>query len=79
MCSAAGSDFFAAPGQRMGSVVLTLLLSSRFRGERLTLCTLAGTLVAVAGVVVLFLRWSRPAPAQGRVAAVTPHASESRR
>ena len=36
--------------------VLTLLLSSRFHGERLTLRTLAGALVAVAGVVVLFLR-----------------------
>ena len=35
--------------------VLTLLLSSRFHGERLTLRTLAGALV-VAGVVVLFLR-----------------------
>ena len=36
--------------------VLTLLLSSRFHGERLTLRTMAGALVAVAGVVVLFLR-----------------------
>ena len=36
--------------------VLTLLLSSRFHGERLTLRTLAGALVAGAGVVVLFLR-----------------------
>jgi drug/metabolite transporter (DMT)-like permease len=36
--------------------VLTLLLSSRFHGERLTLRTLAGALVAVVGVVVLFLR-----------------------
>jgi len=36
--------------------VLTLLLSSRFHGERLTLRTLAGALVAVAGVIVLFLR-----------------------
>jgi drug/metabolite transporter (DMT)-like permease len=36
--------------------VLTLLLSSRFHGERLTLRTLAGALVAAAGVVVLFLR-----------------------
>jgi drug/metabolite transporter (DMT)-like permease len=36
--------------------VLTLVLSSRFHGERLTLRTLAGALVAVAGVVVLFLR-----------------------
>jgi drug/metabolite transporter (DMT)-like permease len=36
--------------------VLTLLLSSCFHGERLTLRTLAGVLVVVAGVVVLFLR-----------------------
>jgi drug/metabolite transporter (DMT)-like permease len=36
--------------------VLTLVLSSRFHGERLTLRTLAGALVAGAGVVVLFLR-----------------------
>jgi len=36
--------------------VLTLVLSSRFHGERLTLRTLAGALVAVVGVVVLFLR-----------------------
>jgi drug/metabolite transporter (DMT)-like permease len=36
--------------------VLTLLLAARFHGERLTLRTLAGTAVAVAGVVVLFLR-----------------------
>jgi drug/metabolite transporter (DMT)-like permease len=36
--------------------VLTLLLSSRFHGERLTLQTMAGALVVVAGVVVLFLR-----------------------
>jgi drug/metabolite transporter (DMT)-like permease len=36
--------------------VLTILLSSRFHGERLTFRTLAGALVAVAGVVVLFLR-----------------------
>ena len=36
--------------------VLTLLLASRFHGERLTLRTLAGALVTVAGVVVLFLR-----------------------
>jgi drug/metabolite transporter (DMT)-like permease len=36
--------------------VLTLVLSSRFHGERLTLRTLAGALVAVAGVVVLFMR-----------------------
>ncbi len=36
--------------------VLTLLLSARFHGERLSLRTLAGALVAVAGVVVLFLR-----------------------
>jgi len=37
-------------------LVLTLVLSSRFHGERLTLRTMAGVLVAVAGVVVLFLR-----------------------
>jgi drug/metabolite transporter (DMT)-like permease len=36
--------------------LLTLVLSARFHGERLTLRVLAGTLVAVAGVVVLFLR-----------------------
>jgi drug/metabolite transporter (DMT)-like permease len=36
--------------------VLTLLISSRFHGERLTLRALGGTLVAVAGVIVLFLR-----------------------
>ena len=36
--------------------VLTLLLSARFHGERVTLRTLAGALVAAAGVVVLFLR-----------------------
>jgi drug/metabolite transporter (DMT)-like permease len=36
--------------------VLTLLLSARFHGERLTLRTLAGSLVAGVGVVVLFLR-----------------------
>ena len=36
--------------------VLTLVLSSRFHGERLTLRTPAGALVAMAGVVVLFLR-----------------------
>lgn len=36
--------------------VLTILLSSRFHGEKLTFRTLAGALVAVAGVVVLFLR-----------------------
>jgi drug/metabolite transporter (DMT)-like permease len=36
--------------------VLTLLISSRFHGERVTLRTMAGALVAVAGVIVLFLR-----------------------
>jgi drug/metabolite transporter (DMT)-like permease len=36
--------------------VLTILIASRFHGERLTLRTLSGALVAVAGVVVLFLR-----------------------
>lgn len=36
--------------------VLTLLLASRFHGERLTPRALAGTLVAVVGVIVLFLR-----------------------
>lgn len=36
--------------------VLTLALSSRFHGERFTLRTLVGALVAAAGVVVLFLR-----------------------
>jgi drug/metabolite transporter (DMT)-like permease len=36
--------------------VLTLLLASLFHRERITLRTMAGTLVAVAGVVVLFLR-----------------------
>lgn len=36
--------------------VLTLLIASRFHGERLTPRALAGTLVAVAGVIVLFLR-----------------------
>ena len=36
--------------------VLTILLASRFHGERLTLRTLGGALVAALGVVVLFLR-----------------------
>ena len=36
--------------------VLTLVLAARFHGERLTPRTLGGTAVAVAGVVVLFLR-----------------------
>ena len=36
--------------------LLTLLLASRFHGERLTLRVLGGTCVAVVGVVVLFLR-----------------------
>jgi len=36
--------------------VLTLLISSRFHGERLTPRTLAGALVSAVGVVVLFLR-----------------------
>lgn len=36
--------------------VLTILLSARFHGERITFRTVSGTLVAVAGVVVLFLR-----------------------
>ena len=36
--------------------LLTLLLASRFHGERLTPRVLGGTCVAVAGVVVLFLR-----------------------
>lgn len=36
--------------------VLALLISSRFHGERITARALAGTLVAVCGVVVLFLR-----------------------
>jgi len=36
--------------------VLTLLISSRFHGEKLTPRFLAGALVAAAGVVVLFLR-----------------------
>jgi len=36
--------------------LLTLLLASRFHGERLTPRTLGGTAIAVAGVVVLFLR-----------------------
>ena len=36
--------------------LLTIVLSARFHGERLTPRSLAGFLVAVAGVVVLFLR-----------------------
>ena len=36
--------------------LLTILLAARFHGERLTLRSLAGAVVAVAGVVVLFLR-----------------------
>jgi uncharacterized membrane protein len=36
--------------------VLAMLIASRFHGEPLTLRTLGGTLVAVAGVVILFLR-----------------------
>ena len=36
--------------------LLTILLAARFHGERLTLRSLAGALVTVAGVVVLFLR-----------------------
>ena len=36
--------------------VLTLALAARFHGERFTLRTLVGALVAAAGVVVLFLR-----------------------
>jgi drug/metabolite transporter (DMT)-like permease len=36
--------------------LLAILLASRFHGERLNLRTLAGALVAVAGVVVLFMR-----------------------
>jgi drug/metabolite transporter (DMT)-like permease len=36
--------------------VLTILLSARCHGERLTVRTLGGALVAVTGVVVLFLR-----------------------
>jgi len=35
---------------------VTILLASRFHGERLTLRMLGGALVAVAGVVVLFMR-----------------------
>jgi len=38
------------------SPVITILLASRFHGERLTLRMLGGALVAVAGVVVLFMR-----------------------
>ncbi len=36
--------------------VLTMLIASRFHGERITLRFLSGALVAVGGVVVLFLR-----------------------
>lgn len=36
--------------------LLTLLLASRFHGERMTPRALGGTAIAVAGVVVLFLR-----------------------
>jgi drug/metabolite transporter (DMT)-like permease len=36
--------------------VLAILLAARFHGERLTMRTLVGALVAVAGVVVLFMR-----------------------
>jgi drug/metabolite transporter (DMT)-like permease len=36
--------------------VLTFLIAARFHGEPLTVQTMAGTLVAVAGVIVLFLR-----------------------
>ena len=36
--------------------LLTFLIAARFHGERLTARTLGGTAVAVAGVVVLFLR-----------------------
>ncbi len=36
--------------------ILTLVLSSRFHGERLTARILGGALLALAGVVVLFLR-----------------------
>jgi drug/metabolite transporter (DMT)-like permease len=36
--------------------VLAALIASRFHGERLTLRMVGGALVAVAGVVVLFLR-----------------------
>lgn len=36
--------------------ILTLLLASRFFGEKLTVRVMAGAVVAVAGVVVLFLR-----------------------
>ncbi len=36
--------------------VLAILIASRFHGERLTPAILLGTLIAVAGVVVLFLR-----------------------
>jgi len=36
--------------------VLAILIAARFHGERLTLRIMTGALVAVAGVVVLFLR-----------------------
>ncbi|HEY2954876.1 MAG TPA: EamA family transporter [Candidatus Eisenbacteria bacterium] len=36
--------------------LLTILISSRFHGERLTARSLGGFVAAVAGVVVLFLR-----------------------
>ena len=52
--------------------VLTLLLSSRFHGERLTLRTLAGALVAVAGVVVLFLRWTGTPPSAASISRRVP-------
>jgi drug/metabolite transporter (DMT)-like permease len=36
--------------------VFALLISARFHGERITARAIVGTLVAVAGVVVLYLR-----------------------
>jgi drug/metabolite transporter (DMT)-like permease len=36
--------------------ILTILLSARFHGERLTWRTMAGAIIAVSGVVVLFMR-----------------------
>lgn len=36
--------------------ILTILLSARFHGERLTWRTLVGAIIAIAGVVVLFMR-----------------------
>jgi drug/metabolite transporter (DMT)-like permease len=36
--------------------ILTILLAARFHGERITMRLLAGALVAVAGVIVLFAR-----------------------